>query len=83
MQPSPVAQRAGCPISIVGAPATRVMNTVAAFGPCGLTFRRSSSGSTADPRFFTVRVPTSRSLSSAFSFLTLKGIRSVISYAVA
>ncbi len=57
---------------MVGAPATRVRNTVAAWGPCGLTFLRSSSGSTADPRFFTVSVPTSRSRSRAFNFLTLK-----------
>ena len=68
---------------MVGAPATRVRNTVAAFGPCGLTFLRSSSGSTADPRFFTVRFPTPRSRSSAFSFFTLKGSSSVISYGVA
>ncbi len=53
--------------------------------PCGFgrALRRSSSGSTAEPRFLTVRTPTSRSRSSAFSFLTLKGSRSVISYAVA
>ena len=57
---------------MVGAPATRVRNTVAAF-PFGCTFLRSSSGSTADPRFFTVRTPTSRSRSSAFNFFTLKG----------
>ena len=66
-------------MSIAGAPATRVRNTVAACGPCGLTFLRSSSGSTAEPRFLTVRMPTRRSLSSAFSFLTLKGRWSVIS----
>ena len=41
---------------MLGAPDTRVRKTVAAWGPCGRTRRRSSSGSTADPRFFTVSV---------------------------
>ncbi|CAM5282443.1 hypothetical protein SLAVM298S_07845 [Streptomyces lavendulae subsp. lavendulae] len=74
---------AGDPISIDGAPPTRVRKTVAAFGPCGFTFLRSSSGSIAEPRFFTVRIPTSRSRSSALSFFSPKGSTSVISYAVA
>src|SRR5690606_26825125 len=71
----------GWPSSIVGAPATRVRKTVTAALPCGLgrTLRRSSSGATAEPRFFTVSVPTRRSRSRALSFLTLKGSRSVIS----
>lgn len=58
---------------MVGAPFTRVRNTVAELGPCGFTLRRNSSGSTADPRFLTVRTPTPRSRSSAFNFFTLKG----------
>jgi hypothetical protein len=33
---------------------------------------RSSSGSTAEPRFLTVSVPIPRSRSSAFNFMTLK-----------
>ncbi len=70
-------------ISIEGAPATRVRKTVAECGPCGLTFLRSSSGSIAEPRFFTVRMPTPRSRSSALSLLRPKGSTSVISYAVA
>src|SRR4051812_23369974 len=57
---------------MVGAPATQVQNTVAAYGPDGLTFLRSSSGSPPEPRFLTVSVPTPRSRSSAFSSMTLK-----------
>jgi hypothetical protein len=37
-----------------------------------LTFLRSSSGSTAEPRFLTVSVPIPRSRSSAFNFMSLK-----------
>ncbi len=61
--------------------ATRVRKTVTDAVPCGFgsALRRSSSGSTAEPRFLTVRTPTSRSRSRAFSFLRLKGSRSVIS----
>ena len=73
----PLAVAVGC--SIIGAPATRVRKIVQDLRPPpSFSFLRSSSGSTAEPRFLITAMPTSRSRSSALSRLTWNGSTSVI-----